>query len=111
MIILTCIVITTNIFTEMDNAYRCVRILKITDKLITKIKVHICKTMLLWRELKLRVSPSAHLFEGHIVYQMENSIGGLVDKSETHIERAHQDGKRSERIYCELTTFKQSQVS
>ena len=32
-------------------------------------------------------------------------------KSEDHIERAHQDNKRSERIYCSLTNFKQYQVS
>ena len=38
-------------------------------------------------------------------------VGGLADKSEDHIERAHQDGKRSEIIYCGLTNFKQSQVS
>ena len=43
-----------------------------------------------------------HLFEDHIVYQMENSVGDLADKNEDHIERAHQDGKWSERIYCEL---------
>ena len=67
--------------------------------------------MLLWKELKLPVTPSAHLFEDHIVFQMENIVGGLADKSEDHIERAHQDGKRSERIYCGLTNFKQSQVS
>ena len=39
-----------HIFTEMDNAYRCMRTLKITDKLISKTKDHICKTMLLRRE-------------------------------------------------------------
>ena len=98
-------------FTELHNAYRCMRTFKITDKLITKTKGHVCKTILLWRELKLPVSPSAHLFEGHIVYQMENVVGGLADKSEDHIERTRQDGKRSERIYCELTNFKQFQVS
>ena len=33
------------ILTEMDNAYRCMKILTITDDLITKTKDHICKTM------------------------------------------------------------------
>ena len=28
-----------HIFTEMDNAYRCMRTLKITDKLISKQKI------------------------------------------------------------------------
>ena len=67
--------------------------------------------MLLWRELKLPVISSARLFEDHIVYQMRNIVEGLADKSEDHTERAHQDGKRSERIYCGLINFKQSQVS
>ena len=30
-------------FTEMDNAYRCMRTLKITDDLISKTKDYICK--------------------------------------------------------------------
>ena len=67
--------------------------------------------MLMWRELKILVIPSAHLFEVHIVCQMKNIVGGLADKSEDHIDRAHQDGKRIEQIYCGLTNFKQSQVS
>ena len=99
------------ILTGMNNAYRCMRTLTITDDLITKTKVHICKTMLFWRKLKISVTPSAHLFEVHIAYQMKNIVGGLADKSEDHIERAHQDGKRSERKYCEVTNFQQSQIS
>ena len=67
--------------------------------------------MLLWRVLKLHVTSYAHLFEDHIVYQMENIVEGLADKSEDCIERAHQDGKRIERIYCGLTTFIQYQLS
>ena len=34
-------------FTEMDNAYRCMRILKITDDLTSKTKDNIYKKMLL----------------------------------------------------------------
>ena len=99
------------ILSEMDNAYRCMRTLTVTDELISKTKDHVCQTMLLWRKLKIPVTPSAHLFEDHIVHQMENIIGGLADKSEDHIERAHQDGKRSERKYCGVTNFQQSQIS
>ena len=58
-------------------------------------KDHICKKILLWRGLKLPVIPSARLFEDHIVYQMENIVGGLADKSKEFIEKAHQDGKRT----------------
>ena len=83
----------------MDNVYRCMRILKITDDLISTTKDHICKTILIQRELKIPVTTSVHLFEDHIVYQMENIVGGLADKSEDHIERSYQDGKRIKLIY------------
>ena len=63
-------------FTEMNNAYRCMRTIKNTDELISKTKDHICKTMLLWRELKLHVTPSAILVEDHIVRQMKSIVGG-----------------------------------
>ena len=59
--------------------------------------------------MKIIVTPSAHLFEDHIVYQMKNIVGGMADKSEDHIERAHQDGKRSLRKYYGVTNFQQSQ--
>ena len=61
--------------------------------------------------MKLHEIPSAHLFENHIVYQMENVVGGLANKSKDYIEGSHQDGKLSEIIYCGLTNFKQSQDS
>ena len=67
--------------------------------------------MILWRKLEMPVTPSAHLFEDHILYQMKNIDCGLADKSEDHIERAHQDGKRSERKYCGVVNFQQSQIS
>ena len=34
-------------FNEIDHAYRCMRLLKITDKLITKTKDHVYNTILL----------------------------------------------------------------
>ena len=109
--ILAIIVIThKQILTEMDNTYRCMRTLKVTDGLISKTNDQICKRMSSWRELKLHVTPSAYLFEDHIVYQMEYIVGGLADKREDNIERSHQDGKRSERMYCGLTNFQQSQI-
>ena len=48
------------ILTEMDNAYRSMRTLIITDDLITKTKYYICKKILMWRNLKIPVTPSAH---------------------------------------------------
>ena len=56
--------------------------------------------------MKIPVTPSAHLFDDQIVYQMKNIFGGSTDKSEYRIKRAHQDGKRSGRKYCGVTNFK-----
>ena len=85
--------------------------LNVTEELISETNDHIYNTMLVWRELTLPGTPSAHLFEDYIVYQMENIVRGLTNKSEDHIERAHQDSKRSERKYCGVTNFQQSQIS
>ena len=45
------------------------------------------------------------------MYQKKTIVNDLADKSEDHIERAHQDGERSERKYCGVTNFQQSQIS
>ena len=87
------------------------RPLIITHDIITKNKDHICKTKLMWRELRLAVSSFALLFEDYIVHQIVNIVGGLADKNKDHIERPHQYGKCSERIYSGVTNFKQSQLS
>ena len=67
--------------------------------------------MLLCRKLKLPVISPAHLFVDYIVYKMKNIVGDLAEKSEDRIERAHQDGKHSERFYCGLTNLQQSQIA
>ena len=51
------------------------------------------------------MSPSAHLFDDHIVHQMKHIGGGVANKSEDHIERDHQDGKYNERLYLCYNKF------
>ena len=98
-------------FKEINHTHRFIRSLKIADKLISKTKDDVYNIILLWRKLKLHITPSTRLFESHIVYQMKKIVGDLADKSEDHIERDNQDGKRSERMYCALINFQQSQIS
>ena len=54
---------------------------------------------MLWREFKIPGTSSAHLLEVHILKQMITIKGGIVDKTEDHIERSHQVGKRFEQRY------------
>ena len=90
---------------EIDDVYRCIRTLYIDDILIDKIRIHIKNTMILWIKLKLPVTPSAHLLEDRILTQINSIDGGIADKTEDHIERSHQVGKRFEQRYKCVTTF------
>ena len=56
----------------MDQVYRCMKTLNVDDYLIGKTCIHIQRTMLLWSDLKLSFTPSAHLFEDHILNQMSS---------------------------------------
>ena len=78
-----------SLLNEMNEVYRCIRTLYVDDNLIEKPRIHIQKTMLLWRDLKLLVTPSAHLFEDHILIQMSLIEDDIADKSEDHIELSH----------------------
>ena len=44
--------------------------------------------------IKITSNPSARLLEDHILTQMNSIDGGIADKTEEHIERNHQVGKR-----------------
>ena len=79
--------------------------------MIEKTRIHIQKTILLWRDLKLPVSSSACLFEGHILNQISSIEGGIANKAEDRIELWYQIDKRLERKYKGVTDFTQSQTS
>ena len=64
---------------EMDNMYRCLKTISINDILINKARIHIKNKIILWKELKLPVTPSAHLLEDHILVQMNYIDGGIAD--------------------------------
>ena len=95
----------------MDDVYRCVRTLTIDNILIDKTRNHIKNTMILWRELKVPVTPSAHLLEDHILKQMITKNDGIADKTEDHKESSHQVGKHFVQRYTCVIYFIQSQTS
>ena len=94
-----------NLLKEMDEVYRCVRILTINNTFIDKTRNHITNTMILWRELKIPVIPSAHLLEDHILNQIITIKGSIADKTEDHIKRIYQVGKRFDQRYKCVTDF------
>ena len=95
---------------KVNNVYRGMREYKINEEIIIKIEKYVTNAMRLWRYLKLLVTLSVHLFEDHTIYQMENIIDDLADKSEDHIKWPHQDGMRMPGTYSRITHFCQSQT-
>ena len=85
--------------------YQFIKTLYIYDILSDIIRIHIKNTMILWREFKLPVTTSVHLLEDHILTQINSIDGGITDRTEEHIERSHQVGKRFEQRYKCVTTF------
>ena len=100
-----------SLLNEMNEVYRCIRTLYVDDNLIEKPRIHIQKTMLVWRDLKLPLSSSARLFEGHILNQISSIGDGITDKTEDRIMLSRQIGKRLKRRYKGVTNFTQSQTS
>ena len=66
---------------------------------------------MLWREFKIPGTQSAHLLEVHILKQTITIKGGIVDKTEDHIERNRQVVTRYERRYKSVSDFVQVQTS
>ena len=93
---------------EMDEESRCIRSLVIDDNLIEKTRIHIPKTLFLWGELKLLITPSTHLLEDLTLNRMSSIEGGIADKTKDHIESIHQVGERLEGRYQYITDFTQS---
>ena len=89
----------------MDDVYRCIRTLTINKVLIDKTRNHITNTMILWRELKLLVTPLACVLEYHNLNQIITIKDGIANKTEDHIERSHQVGKRFDQRYTCVTDF------
>ena len=52
-----------NLLKKLVDVYRCVKTLTIDNVLIDKTRNHIKNTMILWKELKIPVTPSAHLWK------------------------------------------------
>ena len=66
---------------EINEVYRCMRILNDDDNLIKKTRIHMQKTILLWKVVTL----STHLFEDHILNQMSSIECDMTDKTKNHV--------------------------
>ena len=99
-----------SLLNKIYEAYHCIRTINVDDNLIEKIRINIQKTILLWRDLKLQVTPSPYLFEDDTLNQMSSIEDDIADKTVDHIELSCQIGKCLERRYKGIIDFTQSQT-
>ena len=79
---------------EIDEASNCIRLLIVDDNLIEKTRIHIQKAMFFIERIKITSYTFYSLLEDHILNQMSSTEGGITDKTEVHIERSNQFGRR-----------------
>lgn len=68
-----------------------------TDEEILKAQEAILVLEVMWREMELNITPKAHILFCHTIYQFVK-YGGIADKVEDFVEKAHQQGKRLDNI-------------
>ena len=84
-----------NLFKVMDVSFSMLRITAPKNVDIEETKKAVVVLEKMWKNLKLSITPKAHIMFKHAVPQYE-LYGGLADKVEDFVEKAHQEGKRLE---------------
>ena len=86
-----------NLFRVMDLVFSNLRIPSPNKDEIANVKEskYVMETM--WRDLELSITPKAHILFEHAIPQFEK-YGGIADKVEDFVEKAHQEGKRMDHL-------------
>ena len=82
-----------NIFQVLDVIFSLLRIPAPKEEEIKDLKEAIFVLEILWAKMELSVTPKAHILFDHAVDQYV-AFGGIADKVEDFVEKAHQHGKR-----------------
>ena len=84
-----------NIFLVLDKVFALLRTPAPTEDEIkeTEHAIHVLKK--LWCDMKLNITPKAHVLFCHTLKQLKD-YNGIADKVEDFVEKAHQDGKKLE---------------
>ena len=81
-----------DLFRVMDLLFSLLRVPAPTKHDIKNAKRAVAKLEQLWRTLRMSETPKAHIIFKHTVQQYE-LFGGIADKVEDFVEKAHQVGK------------------
>ena len=91
----------SNLFLVLDITFALLCTLAPTAEEIQEAKRAIQVLQVMWKSLRFNVTPKAHILFTHTVEQFEK-YGGIADKVEDFVEKAHQQGKRLEYIVSRM---------
>ena len=101
----------SDLFRVMDLLFSLLRIPAPTVNDIKNAKKTVAQLEQLWKQLNISETPKAHIIFKHTVVQYEY-FGGIADKAEDFVEKAHQIGKRLEYLTSRLPSgdYKRKQL-
>ena len=100
-----------NLFHVMDAIFSNLQIPSPSKDEIEEVKLSNYVMENMWRELELSITPKAHILFEHAVDQFEK-YGGIADKVEDFVEKAHKEGKRMDHLTSRMPNqcYRQQQL-
>ena len=99
----------TTLFGVLDVVFSLIRQPAPTEGEIKKLEFMIGVLEMLWRTVELSVTVKAHILFKHVVAQVKQ-FGGIADKVEDFVEKAHQDGRNLDELTKRMgTSFQKKQ--
>ena len=92
-----------SLFKCMDVTFSKLRIIAPTEEEITEMKEAISTLENIWRELELSITPKFHILITHTIEQVIR-FGGISDKVEDFVEKAHQIGKKLDHLVARMNS-------
>ena len=101
----------TNLFHVMDISFSCLRIIDPNEDEIKEAKKTNFVLEHIWQNIKLSITPKAHILFTHAMAQFE-LLGGTADKVEDFVEKSHQDGKKLDALTATMSNqcYRQQQL-
>ena len=97
-----------NLFMTLDHTFSLLRIPGPNEEDINDIRSSLKVLEKLWREIKISITPKAHVMFVHTLKQVID-YDGIADKVEDYVEKAHQIGKKLDHFTSRLKTRDYSQ--
>ena len=99
----SCFELYHNLFRTLDHTFSLLRIPGPNEEEIDDIRKSLLVLESLWREIKISITPKAHVMFVHTLEQVID-FDGIADKVEDYVEKAHQIGNKLNHFTSRLKT-------